>query len=91
MICMNMHELFEELSAADPKWQQHYASLREAAVAADCLELYYDYLATADGQLRQLRLKDVPDTVRANKLERKQRERMLKHTHRNATKDYDGE
>lgn len=76
------HELFEELDAFDPKWQEHYETLREAASAAQVLPMYYLYMSTADGSLRHIRHSGIPNTVRANKLERNMRERMLRRSNR---------
>ena len=43
------HELFEELEAFDPKWQEHYRSLFEAATAAKVRDLLVQYLETPAG------------------------------------------
>ncbi len=72
------HELFEILADSLPQWQDRYPTLREAAVAAQCLPEYYAYLATSEGRLRAIRHADVPDTYAANRAEQKARNRMLK-------------
>lgn len=66
------HELFDCLH---PNWQKLYDTLRDAAEAANALPEYYDYMNTAEGKLRQLRL-NVPDTLAQNRAERRMRERM---------------
>lgn len=73
----NTPELFEILSDVCPQWQTRYQTLREAAVAADCLPEYYAYLATSAGHLRAIRHADVPDYSKANRAEQKARNRML--------------
>lgn len=70
------HELFWQIEAFDPHWQKHYKTLREAAVAADCLPDYYDYLQTSEGLQYRIRMQDVPDTLARNAAERRLRERM---------------
>lgn len=51
-----MHELFEQLEAFDPKWQQHYATLVDAAKAANAYMLYENYAKRPEAVLI-----DVPD------------------------------
>jgi hypothetical protein len=75
---MYTHELFEILDAVLPHWQTQYKTLRDAAQAAKALPEYYDYMHTADGQLRAIRFQSVPDTIEANRLEAKMRHRMFK-------------
>lgn len=79
---LDRHDVFWEVEAFDPKWQQNYDTLRDAAIAANCLPEYYDYLSTSEGKQRNIRLLNVPDTVLANRLERRMRERMLRRSNR---------
>ena len=44
------HELFEELEAFDPKWQEKHKSLFEAAQAAGANDLLREYLETPQGE-----------------------------------------
>lgn len=37
------HYLWEELEAFDPKWQLHYETTHDAAIAAGVLELWQEY------------------------------------------------
>lgn len=43
------HELFEELSMFCPSWQRRFAHVKDAAVAANAMDLYYAWARTADG------------------------------------------
>jgi len=47
---MNRHELFEELDAFNPHWQQAYRSVIAAAKAAGAQELLSDWLKTHQGE-----------------------------------------
>lgn len=38
-----MHELFEELQAFNPRWQQDYCTLQAAASAAGLQDMYSDW------------------------------------------------
>lgn len=40
------HELWDELEAFDPKWQQHYATTETAAAAAGVCAQWHDYCRT---------------------------------------------
>lgn len=55
------HELFEELDAFNPKWQVKYKSLGEAALAANAIGLYNDFVRTAEGQAYLARMHGVRD------------------------------
>jgi hypothetical protein len=44
------HELFAELDMFCKNWQTRYAHLKEAAVAAGCMDLYEDWLRSPAGQ-----------------------------------------
>lgn len=56
------HELFEELEAFNPRWQQRYATIRDASIAAGVLPLYVTWLETThQGALYSFRMRDVPD------------------------------
>lgn len=44
------HELFEELEAFDPSWQNRYTSVTSAAKAAKCEDLLVDWLSTHQGE-----------------------------------------
>lgn len=37
------HELWDELEAFDPKWQMHYDTTEDAAIAANVHGLWHDY------------------------------------------------
>jgi len=65
------HELFDELEAFDPRWQQHYRTTREAVLAAGerAVELFRDW-AAGDGK-GSVACQSVPDTIAA--VERLQR------------------
>lgn len=71
------HELFDELDAYDPKWQTHYDRLRDAAVAANCMNLYYEFMLTPQGRHYQQLMFGVRDTVAQNRAERETRRRVL--------------
>ena len=43
------HELFEELDAFDPHWQENYRTVHEAAKAADVFWLFEEFLETPEG------------------------------------------
>lgn len=59
---MNLtQELTEELDAFNPRWQQVYPNKRAAACAAGVLELYNDWLETADGMRYAQTFSAVPD------------------------------
>jgi hypothetical protein len=45
-----IHELFEELDAFDPKWQERYATVGDAARDAGVMELYCDWTTTDEGR-----------------------------------------
>lgn len=67
--------LFEELDAFDGRWQLHYKTLRDAAIAAKALIMYQEWLTSPAGQHYRELLRDVPDTLAQNEAERKLRER----------------
>ena len=79
---LEQHPLFDELESFDVHWQTHFDTLRDAAEAASALPEYYDYMGTAEGRTRRIRHLNVPDTVLANRLERKMRDRMLRRSNR---------
>ena len=62
---MVKHQLFEELEAFDPRYAQRYRTLRDAAIAADCLPLFLDYLRSAQGQAYATEVAAVPDALGA--------------------------
>jgi hypothetical protein len=70
------HELFEELDAFDPKWQEHYLSLRSAALAANCLELYDSWRKTPDGARVDRAVGGTPDYLSAIKTAQEAAERL---------------
>lgn len=59
------HELFEELDAWDPRWTEHYASVRMAAIKAGLMHLFVAYRATPAGQEYERLLRGVPDAYSA--------------------------
>lgn len=59
------HELFEELDAWDPRWTEHYASVRMAAIAAGLMHLFHAYRGTPAGQAYERLLSGVPDAYGA--------------------------
>lgn len=61
-----MHELFEELSAADPTWQLRYKSVEHAALALNLQDSFEDYLKTPAGQLYRARFAHVHDHLADN-------------------------
>ena len=48
---MYKHELFEELDAFDPQWQNRYPSVLSAAAAAKCKDLLNQWLDTPEGEV----------------------------------------
>lgn len=58
------HELFEELEAFDPRWQQHYPRIIDAATAADVLDLYAAWTKTQAGLAYQRSMTGVEDARR---------------------------
>jgi hypothetical protein len=78
------HELFDILECI-PNWQVRFASLREAALYANALPEYYDYMTTDEGMRRKLQFETVPDTLAANRAERLMRERMARRPSRAAS------
>jgi hypothetical protein len=46
---MQSHDLYEELSAFDPRWQVHYDTLAAAAKAAGCSHLLPKQRRSVDG------------------------------------------
>ena len=72
---MAKHELFEELSAFDPRWQENYATLLDAVVAASIDgAVYLSWLLTEEGQLYCETLRDVPDYQAQNEAAKRQRD-----------------
>lgn len=43
-------ELIDELDAFDPKWRDHYATLLDAAIAANAVDLHAAYKDSPEGQ-----------------------------------------
>ena len=62
---MEKHELFEQLDAFDPQWQEHYHTLYLAAKAAGEEDLFRDFLTTPEGARYRLAYEGVPDTLKA--------------------------
>jgi hypothetical protein len=56
------HELFEELEAFNPRWQQRFPTIRDASKAAGVLPLFEEWLeSTPDGLRYAVQMKCVPD------------------------------
>lgn len=70
------HELFEELEAFDPKYREHYATVRAAAIAAGAHDLYLAWRKTPEGAACAAIYKDVPDYVGAIKAAQEAAERL---------------
>jgi uncharacterized protein (UPF0147 family) len=70
------HELFEELEAWNPHWQQVARSIRDAAERAQVEALYEDWLRTAEGIAYLERISNVPDYARAIEAQREAVERL---------------
>lgn len=64
---MDKHELFEQLDAFDPKWQEHYSTLRYAACAARVEDMFFDWLQTSDGRKYRLQQQGVTDWTEVNR------------------------
>lgn len=58
------HELFAELYMFCSTWQTRYAHLRDAATAANCLDLYWDWLDSPAGQEYRQMLRATLDVFR---------------------------
>lgn len=56
-------ELHEELDAFDPRWKEHYSSIRAASIAAGVQDIYEHWLKTADGAKYTAIVKELPDHV----------------------------
>ena len=74
--------LRDELESFDPKYQQHYKTLYDAAEAAGqtALVAYWTFMATPAGQQLHLKLANVRDHAAENEVRRKQRESEMKLT-----------
>jgi len=59
-VLLIQHELFLELNAFDPRWQQRYKRIKDAADAAGCTGLYYLWLHTPEGQRYRLETLTAP-------------------------------
>lgn len=70
------HELFEELEAFDPRYRDHYATVRGAAVAAGVYELYVAWRKTDEGKACAAITRDVPDYISAIKTAQEAAERL---------------
>jgi hypothetical protein len=70
------HELFEELDAFHPQWRNNYATLRGAAIAAGCYELYVAWRRTDEGKACESITRDVPDYLGAVKAAQEAAERL---------------
>jgi hypothetical protein len=70
------HELFEELDAFDPKWRDHYATVRGAAIAAACHDLYLKWRSTPEGQACAAIYRDVPDYLGATRAAQEAADRL---------------
>lgn len=68
-----MHELFEEIEAYDPKWRQRYPTVRAAAQAAGCPELYTKWLLTPAGRTYADHIASLPDAYGAAQRDRDSR------------------
>jgi len=73
---MTRHELFDELEAFDPRYQQHYPTLRAAAEAAHCVGLLEDYLHTAQGNAYRRDIESAPDVLGAIKAMQESADRL---------------
>ncbi len=70
------HELFEELEAFDPKYRDHYATVRAAAIAAGVHDMYLAWRKTAEGKACAAIYRDVPDYVSAIKAAQEAADRL---------------
>ena len=61
------HELWDELEAFDPKWQLHYDTTHDAAIAANVVELWQEYCQSNPHRRQSMAClpRQVPDTVGA--------------------------
>jgi hypothetical protein len=57
----NMHNLFEELEAWNPRWREQYRTLWDAAQAAGEQALYYAWIKTEDGRNYERLMYGVPN------------------------------
>jgi hypothetical protein len=64
---MELHPLFEELQAFDPRYQHRYPTLRDAAQAAGVMDLFADYLRTQDGHKYAREVATAPDVLGATR------------------------
>lgn len=67
----NRPELFLELDAFDPKWQEHYTSVFWAAQAADVMGLYSAWKRSPSGQRYAQLVYGLPDRLRDTEAERR--------------------
>jgi hypothetical protein len=70
------HELFEELEAWNPKWQQIARNIRDAAERAGALALYDSWLQTSEGKAYLQTLAGVPDYTGAIKAAQESADRL---------------
>jgi hypothetical protein len=70
------HELFEELEAFDPRYREHYATVRGAAIAAGVHDLYLAWRKTPEGAACASITQDVPDYAGAIKTAQEAAERL---------------
>lgn len=74
--------LRDELESFDPKYQQHYKTLYDAAVAAGqtAIDAYWSFMATDAGHQLRMKLANVRDHAAENEARRRQRESEMKLT-----------
>jgi hypothetical protein len=68
--------VFEELDAFDPKWRDHYPTIRSAATAAQCDGLFVDWRNTEEGRAYAARMDGVPNYAQAIKAAQEAAERL---------------
>jgi predicted metal-dependent HD superfamily phosphohydrolase len=63
---LDRHELFDELDAADPRWQKNYRSIPHAAAGLNLLKSYRDFANTPAGVEYRRKIASAHDHVGDN-------------------------
>jgi hypothetical protein len=70
------HQLFEELEACHPRYQQQFPTLRAAAAHCGVTELFNDYLRTQQGARYRDQVTTVPDVLGATRAMQESADRL---------------